>query len=91
MKLKNLHIRIEEELYNEFIKVTDEKAINRSALIRKWVEEYLSEDWRECTYCGTKVPHKKTPGKDDDEGWQLIAWDHRPGCEWVESRAHQID
>ncbi len=41
MKLKNLHIRIEKDLYDEFIKITDASAINRSALIRNWIEEYL--------------------------------------------------
>ena len=41
MKEKNLHVRIDRELYNEFINITNAKLVNRSGLIRYWIEEYL--------------------------------------------------
>lgn len=43
MKNKNLHVRLPEELLNEFTKITDKKAINRSELVRRWIENYLEE------------------------------------------------
>ena len=46
-KNKNLHIRIEESLYNKFLEATDEKAVNRSELVRRWIEKYVEEDSRD--------------------------------------------
>lgn len=43
VKLERLHIRIEPELKERFNSICDEKAINASALIRKWVEDFVEE------------------------------------------------
>ncbi|MDI9412763.1 MAG: hypothetical protein QM401_04200 [Bacillota bacterium] len=43
VKLERLHIRIEPELKERFNAICDEKAINASALIRKWVEDFVEE------------------------------------------------
>lgn len=59
MKNKNLHIRLPEELLNEFTRVTDDKAVNRSELIRRWIEEYIRKEkgqmTRQFNLCYVKV------------------------------------
>ncbi|WP_339179184.1 ribbon-helix-helix domain-containing protein [Oceanobacillus sp. FSL W7-1293] len=44
MKQKGLTIRLDEELLNEFDKVIKENSVNKSALIRNWIEKYIREN-----------------------------------------------
>ncbi len=44
MKTVNLNIRISEEMRDQFKKIADENAQNPSALIRKWIENYVKEN-----------------------------------------------
>jgi len=44
MKTVNLNIRIEEELRDEFKEVAKDNAHNPSALLRKWIEDYIKEN-----------------------------------------------
>ena len=44
MKTVNLNIRIEKELRDEFKRIAEENAQTPSALIRKWIEEYIKEN-----------------------------------------------
>lgn len=44
MKTVNLNIRIEEKMRDEFKKIAEENAQTPSALIRKWIEEYIKEN-----------------------------------------------
>lgn len=41
IKLKNLHIRLPEETLEEFSRLTDEKSINKSKLVRNWIYNYI--------------------------------------------------
>ena len=43
MKNKNLHVRLPEDLLDEFARVTDAGAVNRSELVRQWIENYIEE------------------------------------------------
>lgn len=42
----------------------------------------------ECAYCGVDAPAAVPPVGDDAE-WTRQAAIHRPGCEWVQTRAHR--
>lgn len=44
MKKVNINIRLSEELRDEFKKIADKNAHNTSALIRKWIEQYIKEN-----------------------------------------------
>ena len=44
MKTVNLNIRISEEMRDEFKRIAEENAQTPSALIRKWIEEYIKEN-----------------------------------------------
>lgn len=44
---KVIRVRITEELKERFAAVCDKNAINQSALIRKWIEEYTKENEEE--------------------------------------------
>lgn len=44
MKTVNLNIRISEEMRDQFKKIADENAQNPSALIRKWIKNYVKEN-----------------------------------------------
>ncbi len=52
------------------------------------ISEVTESETEVCAYCDTLVTAKEVPDEDDDEAWQLLAWDHRSGCEWIETRAH---
>lgn len=49
----------------------------------------------ECAYCGVTIEgaieDEPTPALDDDDAWAEEADLHRPGCEWVETRAHRLN
>ena len=47
MKQRGLTIRLDEELLNEFDKVVKENSVNKSALIRNWIEKYIKENQKE--------------------------------------------
>ena len=47
MKQKGLTIRLDEELLNEFDKVVKKNSVNKSALIRTWIEKYIKENQKE--------------------------------------------
>ena len=50
------------------------------------------EHTTECAYCLNQVPcTDEMPAVDDDAAWERIAKDHGAGCEWVETRAHNLD
>ncbi len=42
-KTKVLQIRIEEKLLNEFNEVAETYCVNKSALIRSWIEKYVNQ------------------------------------------------
>lgn len=44
----------------------------------------------ECAYCGALVYEHAAPDVRDDEEWERVAKEHRPGCEWIETRAHRV-
>lgn len=44
MKTVNLNIRISEEMREEFKRIAENNAQTPSALIRKWIEEYIKEN-----------------------------------------------
>ncbi len=44
MKNKNLNIRIPEKLRGEFYRIAEGNAQNPSALVRKWIENYVREE-----------------------------------------------
>jgi len=44
MKTVNLNIRISEEMRNEFKRIAEENAQNPSALMRKWIKNYIKEN-----------------------------------------------
>lgn len=37
-------IRVTEELRREFMEICDEKAINASKLLRKWIEDFIEQN-----------------------------------------------
>jgi len=39
-----IHLRIPEELKKEFDQICDKKHINKSALIRSWVEDFIKTE-----------------------------------------------
>ena len=43
MKDKNLNIRIEKKLADEFERVTKEKAVNKSEILRIWIRAYVEK------------------------------------------------
>ncbi|GEM01611.1 hypothetical protein [Halolactibacillus halophilus] len=51
MKTVNLNIRIEEETRNKFKRIADDNAQSPSALIRKWINDYIETN--------KKAPHAK--------------------------------
>lgn len=44
MKTVNLNIRISEKMREEFKKIAEDNAQNPSALMRKWIENYIKEN-----------------------------------------------
>ena len=43
-----------------------------------------------CLYCGSTVTQANVvPDLDDNQGWSALATEHKPGCEWVATRAHR--
>lgn len=44
MKKVNLNIRISEELKNDFYRIAEENVQTPSALIRRWIEEYIKKN-----------------------------------------------
>ncbi len=43
IKLDRMHLRIEQELKERFEKICKQKSLNKSALIRNWIEEFVEE------------------------------------------------
>jgi len=43
-KTVQIHIRISEDMRDEFRKIADNNSQNTSALIRKWITEYIKEN-----------------------------------------------
>lgn len=46
VKLDRMHLRIEQELKERFEKICKQKSLNKSALIRNWIEEFVEEHER---------------------------------------------
>ena len=44
MKKNNLHIRIDKKLNRQFDCLTEARAINKSELVRRWIEKYVGEE-----------------------------------------------
>lgn len=42
-KTKILQIRIDSDMLNNFQEITKKFSVNRSALIRSWIEKYINE------------------------------------------------
>lgn len=43
-----------------------------------------------CVYCGRSISDKEAvPTEDDDDGWEELAEEHAPDCEWILTRAHR--
>lgn len=70
MKDVNLNIRIEQELRKEFYRVAELSAQNPSALVRRWIEDYIvkhgdvkrSKVIVTCPHCG-HLTHVDLPTK----------------------------
>jgi hypothetical protein len=51
----------------------------------------------ECAYCQYLVEDNPeavkdtVPPTDDEEGWKHLADEHAENCEWILTRAHQLD
>jgi metal-responsive CopG/Arc/MetJ family transcriptional regulator len=43
-KIKLLAVRVEKNIAREFEEITDRKLINKSALLRKWIADYVNEE-----------------------------------------------
>ena len=85
MKTKNLHIRISEGLYQKFIEATDEKAVNRSELVRRWIENYVKEETRMLKVTHYLEQELDFPKRDEsyvvgqaEDGRYFFAW----GSKW---------
>jgi hypothetical protein len=44
-----------------------------------------------CIYCDRPVYTETAPAYDDEEAWADIALEHAEDCEWVLTRAHQVE
>ena len=50
------------------------------------------DDGVRCVYCNrVNVFDPTVPLASDDAAWDKLAKSHAPGCEWVRTRAHQLD
>ena len=47
MKIKGLTIRLDENLLNEFNQLVEKNSVNKSALIRSWIENYINKNKEE--------------------------------------------
>ncbi|WP_418925413.1 hypothetical protein [Dialister succinatiphilus] len=45
-KKRVIQFRIDETLLNDFNRITEEESINKSALIRSWIEKFIKEHKR---------------------------------------------
>ena len=58
----------------------------------KWCYKLWGEcRCNECTYCGNQVATMEVPALGEDAQWEALALEHKTGCEWVETRAHQTN
>lgn len=44
-----------------------------------------------CVYCDRYVYFEDAPPVDDVEIWNDLAKEHRYDCEWIKTRAHQLE
>ena len=47
-----------------------------------------------CVYCGVLIPDcdvEVIPSADDDAGWAAVGYYHDDDCQWVATRAMQLD
>lgn len=43
-----------------------------------------------CAYCNHDVEDETlAPAVGDDATWDMLAAEHAPNCEWIETRAHR--
>lgn len=64
-----------------------------SDVLRGLIEEARVDETTttECAYCSADVTERSAvPAGDDAEAWAELAKEHRPGCEWVVTRAHRM-
>ena len=71
--------------------------------VRDAIMEMLGGPLAKCLYCGTLAEDDHTyidpngyiaegvPGPDNDDAWVELAKKHSPECEWIRTRAHQLD
>ena len=45
----------------------------------------------ECAYCGRAASRPQSAGLRDNEGWQERGPEHARTCEWIATRAHQLE
>lgn len=48
------------------------------------------DEGEDCIYCGKGSGTDEVPKLGDDEAWSRLAKLHRPGCEWIKTRAHRL-
>lgn len=59
-----------------------------------WESEVLWSIVKVCAYCTSEWCHaeiESVPEADDDAAWEEKARQHTAACEWIETRAHQIE
>lgn len=44
-----------------------------------------------CIYCDNLVYNETAPHYDEDEKWNDLALEHEEDCEWILTRAHQLE
>lgn len=49
----------------------------------------LGAEVERCASCAAALRSEEVPGVEDDAAWARLGAEHRPGCEWIETRAHR--
>ena len=79
---------------DQFLVWLEEQGIDADDRVRvaREVEEELTE---RCAYCDRDIPYRNPelgqPSDSDDEAWDELAENHDEDCEWVCTRAHQVE
>lgn len=100
MKDERIYIRIPEELKRDFLRICQKESINKSALLRRWIEDYVKER-RDLIM--TKVI-KEIDRRDDfpvrdesyvvgqvEDGRYFFCWGGEyPREEWLQDGVHEV-
>ncbi len=49
----------------------------------------LGAEVERCASCAAVLRSEEVPGVEDDAAWARLAPEHRPGCEWIATRARR--